>query len=170
MTSTNTFPPLPGRPLGISVGQLLDVAIPEIQKVLKECRGSQRKAAKVGLKRLHATNLLSDRDLKRLEKAYDLVFMVEAGKQTKEDVSSALSSIHAETLLDAEAAPLGITMIGVIYSRQQDKFIAGAAIIGGIVGAMIGFVVSGGNPEAAGLGFAIGLVVGAVVGAVCSEE
>lgn len=149
------------RTLGISPGDLSSVIQEEADRTIKEAEGNRQKAVNLGFRRMHANGLITDTDLKRLEKVSLIVFQVEAGSQSSEDASAAIDTLFRESLDDPTSSEMGSTMIGVSYSARNST-VAPAV---GLFGMLIGGLLTGGSG-----GMLIGGLIGWGVGKVCGDE
>ncbi|MGH8545145.1 MAG: hypothetical protein ACREX3_16280 [Gammaproteobacteria bacterium] len=149
------------RKLGNSPGDLISVIQEEADRTIKEAGGNRRKAINLGFRRMHTNGMITDTDLKRLERVSRIVFQVEAGRQSSKDASGAIDTLFRESLDDPTSSEMGSTMVGAIYSARNST-VAPAA---GLFGMLIGGLLTGG----AG-GMLIGGLVGWGVGMVCGDE
>jgi hypothetical protein len=150
------------RTLGVSPGDLIDVIRDEVDRTLKEAGGNRLKAINMGLRRMHSSGLITDSDLKRLEKANVIVLEVDAGKLSHSDGAAALDKLYLDAARDPKASSTGATMVGATYSAR-DKRVASAA---GIMGMIIGGALTGGSP----VGTLLGGLIGWTIGGGCKKD
>lgn len=149
------------RTLGMSPGDYIVVVEAEIESLLRQAGGNRLKAINLGFKRLRAEDLITDADLKRLEKVSLLVIGVEQGKYKAEDAVAKLDKLYIEALADAQSSTMGTTMIGVSYSQKNKQ----TAAFFGLAGMVVGGALSGGP-----VGALIGGIVGWVAGGGCKKD
>lgn len=147
--------------LGISPGDLASVIEDEARRAIEEAGGSRQGAIGLGIRRLRARGLITDVDVKRLEQASRIVFLVDAGKQPPEEAAATLDTLFRESLDDPDASELGSTMVGVTYAARNST----VAPAMGLFGMLIGGLLTGGSG-----GMLIGGLVGWGVGKVCGDE
>ena|SRR5262245_33068975 len=141
--------------LGVSPGDLIDVIQAEIARTLKEAGGNRLKAVNLGLRRMHASRLITNSDLKRLEKASLIIFSVEAGKKSPEAAAAELDTLYLDAVRDPEGSTTGATMVGVMYSARSQQTAAAAGLMGMVVGGLLT-----GGPGGALVGGLIGWTLG----------
>jgi hypothetical protein len=133
--------------VGVSPGDLVDVVRAEFDRTLKEAGGNQLEAFNLGIRRMHASHLVTDSDLKRLEEAASIIFSVEAGKTSTQDAVAALDTLYLDAIRDPESSAMGATMIGGMYSRRRrdGARVAGlmGLVVGGIIGGTVGAAIGG---------------------------
>jgi hypothetical protein len=158
--NTKTYPVFPAQILppermpGVSVGDCIDVVGAEMAAVMAQAGGNVLKAVQIGLGRMHASGLITDADLARLEKVSVIVLTVEEGKRKPEDAATELDRIYLEALADPSSSTMGVTMIGTTYSARSKQTAAAAGLMGMLVGAMLT-----GNPWGAAVGGLVGYYV-----------
>jgi len=141
--------------LGVSPSDLVDAIREEVDRMLKEAGGNRRKAINAGLRRMHASGLITSADLKRLEKVSLIVLEVEAGKRSQEDGVAVLDRLYLDAVKDPDGSSMGSTMTGVMYSARSKQM--GQAL--GLMGMVIGGLLTG-NPWGALIGGLIGYTLG----------
>jgi hypothetical protein len=149
------------RALGLSPGDLSSVIKEEADRTIKEARGNRQKAINLGFRRMRANGLITDADLKRLERVSLIVFKVEAGKQSQKDGAAAIDTLFRKSLDDPMSSEMGSTMVGATYSARNST----VAPAMGLFGMLIGALLTGGSG-----GMLIGGLIGWGVGKVCGDE
>ena len=149
------------RALDIAPGDLAAVIVDEATRAIRQAGGDRRKAIASGLRRMRGNGLITDADLKRLERVSLLVFQVEAGKQPAKKAAAALDAIYRQALADPGASEMGSAMVGVTYSARNST----VAPAMGLFGMLIGGLLTGGSG-----GMLIGGLVGWGIGKVCGDE
>ncbi|UWF77256.1 MULTISPECIES: hypothetical protein [Microbacterium] len=147
--------------LGISPGDLASVIEDEARRAIDEAGGDRHRAITLGFRRMRRNGLLTDADVKRLERLALIVFRVEAGKQPAEEGASEIDALFRESLDDEGASELGSAMVGVTYSARNSTVAPAMGLFGMLVGALL----TGGSG-----GMLIGGLVGWGVGKVCGDE
>ena len=149
------------RTLGVSPGDLVDAIREEVDRMLKEAGGNRRKAFNAGLQRMHSSGLITNADLKRLEKVGLIVLEVAAGKRSHEEGAAALDRLYLDAVKDAEGSLMGSTMIGVTYSARRKQVAQALGLMGMVIGGMLT-----GSPW----GALIGGIIGYTLGGGCKKD
>lgn len=149
------------RTLGLSPGDLASVIEDEANRTIKEAGGNRHEAIALGFRRMHTNGLITDADLKRLERLSHIVFQVEAGKQSSEEASAAIDTLFRESLDDPASSVMGSTIVGGSYSARNST----VAPATGLFGMLIGGLLTGGPG-----GMLVGGLIGWGVGKVCGDE
>jgi hypothetical protein len=145
----------------MSPGDYIEVVQVEIDRVLKEAGGNQIKAFSLAFARMHDEGVITDSDVRRLEKVSVALIGVEQGKHPAAEVVPQLHQLYLEALADPGSSSTGATIIGLSYSaRSKDT-----ARLTGLMGMLIGGIITGG----AG-GALIGGLVGWTVGGGCKPD
>jgi hypothetical protein len=147
--------------LGISPGDLVSVIQEEAERTIKEAGGNRQKAINFGFRRMRTNGLITDTDLKRLERVSLIVFQAEAGKRSYKEASAEIDTLFRESLDDPTSSEMGSTMVGVTYSAKNST----VAPAMGLLGMLIGGLLTGGSG-----GMLIGGLIGWGVGKVCGDE
>jgi hypothetical protein len=151
--------------MGRSPSDLVDLVLVEIDSTLKQAGGNRVRAVKLGLRRMHADGLITDRDLERLLRMSRVIFAGDLGKRQPKAVVKELDEIYREMVADIESSSTAIAMVGVSYSKSADRAVGAGGVFGTVVGVLVGGVV--GQP---GLGGLVGGLVGGWAAALCEEE
>ena len=149
------------RALGVSAGDYVDLLRREIDAVLNQAGVNRSQAIKVALRRMRAGDLITDRELKRLQRMSAAVLLAERGTRQARTAGAALERIYQETLMDGEASPMGSTLVGVSYRTTNKQVISAAGLAGMLVGGLLT-----GNPW----GAIVGGLVGSWLRARCGED
>lgn len=142
-------------------GDYIDVVKAEVDSLLKRTNGNRLKAVNLGFKRMRDSGLITDNDLKRLEKVSLVVISAEQGKYTQQEAVAKLDRLYLEAAADPESSSMGTTMIGVTYSARSSQ----SGRLGGLIGMVIGGLISGGPG-----GALIGGLVGWAAGGGCKSD
>lgn len=143
------------RSVGVAPGDCIDAIRAEVDRTLKQTGGNRLKAINLGFRRMHSSGLITNSDLKRLEKASLIIFAVDAGKQSQEDGAEALDKLYLDAVADPESSTMGTTMVGVTYSARTKQTAAAAGLMGMLVGGLLT-----GGPGGALVGGLIGWTLG----------
>ncbi|SHJ48162.1 hypothetical protein [Pseudozobellia thermophila] len=154
--------PLPEWAVGISPADIITALNREIEKVLKQAKGNQLRALKLGFERQLNAGLITPNDYKRLNQTFLTVYAAEEGKRTPKQVAEELELIYHESLMDADSSDAANAVIGVAYSKKEDMAIGG--LLGMGIGMVIGGALSGTGPFGGSAGAQIGAIVGTIVG------
>jgi hypothetical protein len=146
---------------GMSPGDYIDVVLAEIDRLLEQTGGNQLKAINLGFARMRDSGLITEADLKRMEKVAVIIAGVGESKTTSEEAAARLDKLYLEALADPQASSTGATMIGVMYSQRSKQ--AGEAA--GLMGMIVGGLITGGPG-----GALVGGLVGYVVGSRCAKD
>jgi hypothetical protein len=157
--SSQILPPY--RNPGMSPGDYIDVIRAEVDRLLLQTHGNRLKALSLGFKRMVESGLITDRDLKRLEKVSIVIMSVEQGKYSSHEAVAKLDKLYLEALADPGASSMGATMIGVTYSARTNQNASAAGLMGMVIGGLLT-----GGPG----GALIGGLVGWTVGGGCKED
>ena len=149
------------RKLGISPGDLSSVILEEADRTIKQAKGNRQRAINLGFRRMRANGLITDTDLKRLEKVSLILFKVDGGKQSSEQASAEIDKLFRESLDDPASSEMGSTMVGVTYSARNSTVAPGMGLFGMLIGALI---------AGSSGGMLIGGLIGWGVGKVCGDE
>jgi hypothetical protein len=149
------------RTFGVAPGDTIEVVEAEIDRLLKEANGNRLKAINKGFEQMRANGLITDPDLKRLEKVSLTVIGVEEGKYPAKDAVAKLDKLYLEALADPQSSTMGATMIGVTYSARSNK----TASLAGLMGMVVGGMLTGGPG-----GALVGGIVGWVAGGGCKKD
>lgn len=179
----------PVRVTALSAGDIGKATLTEVRRILKEQRGNQIAAAKVGVQQLVERNLITAREAKDLNDVIDAVFGAIRKKETGARSAVRVQRIYQGMVADSRVSPTALAIASVANAAftMSDNDVEGGgesgtaaaaavvitpettgagAVIGGIIGGVIGGVVGGGL--GAGIGAAIGGAAGAAIGA-CNE-
>jgi hypothetical protein len=149
------------RTFGVAPGDYIEVVEAEIDRLLKEANGNRLKAINKGFEQMRAIGLITDPDLKRLEKVSLAIIGVEEGKYPAKDIVTKLDKLYLEAVADPQSSTMGTTMIGVTYSARTNK----TASLAGLMGMVVGGMLTGGPG-----GALVGGLVGWVVGGGCKKD
>jgi hypothetical protein len=142
-------------------GDLFDLVHSEVENTLRAADGNQRKAINLGLRRMHDSGLITNTDVRNLEKASLIVFSVQTGHQSAEEGAGELDALHRDAVANPESSTMGTTMVGGTYSARSKKVSSGMGLFGMLVGALLT-----GGPG----GMLVGGLVGWTAGEVCGDD
>jgi hypothetical protein len=106
------------RNLGVAPGDYIHVIQSELDRILRETNGNRLKALTLGFERIRQSGLITETDLRRLERVAVTIMGVEQGKQSMPDAVARLDALYLEAVADPDATLMGTTMIGVTYSAR----------------------------------------------------
>jgi hypothetical protein len=149
------------RSIGVASGDYIDAIQVEVDRTLKRAGGNRHKAINLGFHRMLSSGLITNSDLKRLEKASLIVFAVDAGKQSHADGAEALDKLYLDAIVDPESSTMGTTIIGATYSARTKQTAQGVGLFGMLVGGLLT-----GGPG----GALIGGLVGWTLGGGCKKD
>ena len=149
------------RTIGMSPADYIEVAQAEVDRVLKEAGGNQIKAFSLAFARMRDEGVITNADVRRLEKVSVALIGVEQGKHSASEVVPQLHRLYLEALADPGSSSTGTTIIGLSYSaRSKDP-----ARLAGLMGMVIGGLITGGPG-----GALVGGLVGWTVGGGCKRD
>ena len=151
----------PYRTVGMSPADYIEAVQAEIDRVLEEVDGDQRKAFSSGFARMRQEGLITDSDVKRLETMSIALIEVEHGKHPAAEVVPKLHKLYLEALADPAGSATGATILGLSYSARSNQ----TGKLAGLMGMVVGGILTGGPG-----GALVGGLVGWVAGGGCKSE
>ena len=88
---------------GMAPGDYIDVVRSEVGSLLKQTGGNPLKAVNLGFRRMRDDGLITDNDLKRLQKVSLIVISAEQGKHTQQEAVAKLDKLYLEAAADPES-------------------------------------------------------------------
>jgi hypothetical protein len=141
----------------MSPGDYVDVVRAEVDRILEQNGGKRYKykAVNAGFRRMLEGGLITESDLKPLDRVSLAVIGVEQGKQSAGEAVARLDKLYLEALEDPHGSSMGATMIGVTYSARTNQTASAAGLMGMVVGGLLT-----GSPWGALVGGLIGWAIG----------
>ena len=117
------------RALGVSAGDYVDLWRHRDRMPCSiKPAATNSPAIKVALRRMRAGDLITNRELKRLQRMSAAVLLAERGTRQARTAGAALEQIYQETLMDGEASQMGSTLVGVSYRTTNKQVISAAGL------------------------------------------
>ena len=165
------------RSLATSAADLSAVVRRETDRVLTQNRNNILRSLDVGFRHLADNGWISPAELKELTVVSRRLLASIRGKEDGEDVYFAIRKVYDRMLLDNDASPAALAIVGAASSAfdfvpsNSVNITPGTAGAGAIVGAVLGGAIGGaiGGPLGAGIGAAIGAAAGAAAG-LCNDK
>lgn len=157
----------------------------EIEQLLKEHKGSRRRAINAGVDKLVAGQIMTASEADEVKQICELVFRAIKGTVDVAKAAQSVRDSYQNMLADNRSSPVALTVASVASAAFKDadepnsshtqlkitiipENPVSGAITGTLMGAAAGLAL-GGTPLGAGIGAIVGAAVGAAIGA-CNDR
>jgi hypothetical protein len=154
----------------------------EIEQLLKEHKGSRRRAINAGVDKLVADQIMTAAEAAEVKQVCELVFKAIKGTVDIAKAAQSVRDTYQKMLADNQSSPVALTVASVANTAFKDADVpksshtqlsitmipedpVSGAIVGALMGAGAGFAITGGDPVGAVVGAIVGAAVGAAIGA-----
>lgn len=159
------------RSLAVSAGDYRVSVMREVHRMLAQAGDNQLEAARSGLDRLVADNLITAQDRKHVDLLCADVFSLQRGEMPSDDALAKIRATYDQMLVDTSASPVALAIASIASSGSEPELPADIGLPKNTLAKIsrsdkIDMGIVGGAIAGAAIGGAIGGVGGAVTGAV----